>query len=363
MRIFYDGEVHKIAPNQGVSRYFYKLISRLPESCTPLLTTYASGVDYPSHPNLQLFKYKKFRPRRLSKRLEKYYFNKISSSNKFDIAHPTYYSLLSQQEISKYSCPIVLTVWDMIHELFSQQMDIDGSQAEEKRKAIHAAQIIICISENTKKDLLEKYSLPESKVKVTYLASGINASIAYGSEIVPSRPYYLYVGGRTIGYKNFDGLLSAFAKAVSVRPDLALCVVGQPLNQGEKKMIAELKLANHIEHYICPNDCHLAKLYRCSIALIYPSLYEGFGIPPLEAMSCGTVAIASDCSSIPEVVGDAGILFNPKATFDLADILLSLVDNSLERDRLIAKGHQRAKMFSWDKTVAQTFDIYRSVSS
>ncbi len=86
MRIFYDGEVHKIAPNQGVSRYFYNLIGRLPESCTPLLTTYASGVDYPSHPNLQLFKYKKFRPRRLSKRLEKYYFNKISSSNKFDLA-------------------------------------------------------------------------------------------------------------------------------------------------------------------------------------------------------------------------------------------------------------------------------------
>ncbi|PSB32747.1 glycosyltransferase family 4 protein [Chlorogloea sp. CCALA 695] len=362
MRIFYDGLVYKVSPNRGVSRYFHNIISKLPENCTPLLTTYDSGVNYPSHPNLQLFKYKKLKLAWISSLLEQYYFNSVSNSNKFDIAHPTYYSLFTRQEISKYNCPVVLTVWDMIHELFSEQIDVSGWQAEKKRKAIYAAQIIICISENTKKDLLERYSLPESQVKVTYLASSINASIAYGTESVPFRPYYLYVGERNSKYKNFNSLLSAFAKAVSVRSDLALCVVGQPINQREKKLIGKFKLANHIEHYSYPNDCHLAKLYRCSIALVYPSLYEGFGIPPLEAMSCGTVAIASDCSSIPEVVGDAGILFNPQATLDLADILLSLIDNSLERERLIAKGYQRANMFSWDKTVAQTFDIYRSVT-
>ncbi len=362
MQIFYDGQVYKLAPAQGISRYFANIISRLPKDYTPLVTTYSSGVNYPCHPNIQLFKYKKFRPGRVASWLEKYYFNWVSQSTKFDLAHPTYYSLLSRQEISNYSCPVVLTVWDMIHELFATQMDSSGQHAEEKRKAIHAAHTIICISENTKKDLLERYSLPENKVKVTYLASGINATIAYGSESVPSRPYYLYVGSRDRGYKNFDGLLSAFAKTASVRPDLALCVVGLPLNQIEKKMIAELKLTDRIEHYSYANDCHLAKLYRCSIALVYPSLYEGFGIPPLEAMSCGTVAIAADCSSIPEVVGDAGILFNPQATLDLADILLSLLDNSLERDRLIAKGHQRAKMFSWDNTVAQTLNIYSSVA-
>lgn len=362
MQIFYDGQAYKIVPTQGISRYFANIISRLPESYIPLVTTYTSGVNYPSHPNLKLFKYKKFRPGRLSSWLEKYYFNSVSNSNKFDLAHPTYYTLLSRQEISKYSCPVVLTVWDMIHEIFPDQMDARGQQAEEKRKAIHAAQIIICISENTKKDLLERYSLPENKVKVTYLASGINASIAHGSEPVPSRPYYLHVGSRDRGYKNFDGLLSSFAKAVSVQPDLALCLVGSPLNQIEKQLIAQLKLARHIEHYSHANDCHLAKLYRCSIGLVYPSLYEGFGIPPLEAMSCGTVAITADCSSLPEVVGDAGILFNPQSTLDLTDILLFLLDNSLERDRLIVKGHQRAKMFSWDRTVAQTLDIYRSVA-
>lgn len=362
MRIFYDGQVYKLSPNRGISRYFANIISRLPDSYTPLLTTYNSGVNNPFHPNLQIFKYRRFKPQRLAYWLEKYYFRSVTASNSFDVAHPTYYSLLSSQEINTYHCPVVLTVWDMIHELFSEQMDPCGQYAEEKRKAIFAAQIIICISENTKKDLLERYSLPENRVKVTYLASGIDTSIAYGLEPVPSRPYYLYVGSRDSGYKNFDGLLSAFAKAASVQSDISLCVVGSPFNRTEKKMIVDLGLNNRIDHYSHASDNHLAKLYRCSIALVYPSLYEGFGIPPLEAMSCGTATIAANCSSIPEVVGDAGILFDPQAISDLADILLFLFDNSIERDRLVAKGYERAQLFSWDKTAAKTINVYQSLS-
>jgi glycosyltransferase involved in cell wall biosynthesis len=111
------------------------------------------------------------------------------------------------------------------------------------------------------------------------------------------------------------------------------------------------------------SDAQLAKLYRCSAAFVYPSLYEGFGIPPLEAMSCGGVVVASDCSSIPEVVGDAGMLFNPNAIGDLTDILLFLLDNPLERDHLITKGLERSKQFSWEKTAAQTFNIYSSIAN
>lgn len=363
MRVLYDGQIYGISANGGISRYFENIISRLPENFTPFLTTCQTRrVNYPVHPNLKAFRYERFgfRPGRVSYWLEKYYFRAITAFNKVNIAHPTYYSLLTQQEISKYQCPVVLTVWDMIHEIFSEQIDPNGQQALSKRKAILAAQAIICISKNTKKDLLERYSLPENKVTVTYLASGIDESFGYGSEPVPSRPYYLYVGGR-VSYKNFDGLLSAFAKAASVRPDIALCVVGSPLNQTEEKLVADLKLSDRIVHYRYASDRHLAKLYRCSIALVYPSLYEGFGIPPLEAMSCGTVVVAANCSSIPEVVGDAGLLFDPRSIGDLADILLFLLDNSTERDRLIAKGYQRSQIFSWDKTVAQTLDVYRSV--
>jgi glycosyltransferase involved in cell wall biosynthesis len=366
MRILYDGQIYTLQSAGGISRYFASLINKLPNNFVPALTVApvlkTTNINYPSHPNLTIaFNRKfKFRPNCVSYWIEQQYHNILPLLNPFDVIHPSYYSLLKPQEISKYRSPNVLTVWDMINEIFPEQTDPSGQLAEEKRQALLAARAIICISENTKKDLLNRYPSLENRVTVTYLASEIDASLSHGSEQVPYRPYYLYVGSRA-SYKNFDSLLVAFAKAASVQPEIALCVVGSPFNETEEKLIADLKLSDRIEHYGYASDRHLAKLYRCSVAFVYPSLYEGFGIPPLEAMSCGTAVVASNCSSIPEVVGDAGILFNPKSTHDLADILLSLLDNSTERDRLISKGYQRSQKFSWDKTVAQTLDVYRSV--
>ncbi|MEQ8972133.1 MAG: glycosyltransferase family 1 protein [Coleofasciculus sp. C1-SOL-03] len=362
MRILYDGAIYANQPAGGINRYFANLISRLPENIKPALTTcQPQTINYPAHPNLETFYYQRFglRPGFISYWLEQKYFQTIALFNNFNIIHPTYYSLLINQEFRRCKYPIVLTVWDMIHELFGKPIVPKGLEVEKKRQAILAAQAIICISENTKNDLLELYSLPEDKVTITYLASEIDISLSYGSEPVPSRPYFLYVGGRA-GYKNFDGLLAAFAKVTSVQPDITLCVVGSPFKETEVKLIAELNLSAHIEHYGYASDTHLAKLYRCSIALVYPSLYEGFGIPPLEAMSCGSAVVASNCSSIPEVVGDASILFDPKSSSDLADSLLFLLDHPLERDRLIDRGYQRSKSFSWDKTVAQTLEVYRT---
>jgi glycosyltransferase involved in cell wall biosynthesis len=362
MRILYDGQIYKYQAAGGITRYFANLINRLPQNFIPYLTIpQQKEVIYPIHPNLRACKYKLFSPLRLSQIGEKYYYQAITALNKFDLAHPTYYCLLTQQELNKYSCPVVLTVYDMIHEIFRDKIDPKGEHIQLKRKAILSVHKLICISENTKKDLIEWYSIPEDNIIVTYLAAGIDASLAYGNERVPSSPYYLYVGSRDPSYKNFDNLLLAFANIVSVYPEITLCVVGYPFNETELKRITELKLTDRIERYTYASDTHLAKLYRCSVAFVYPSFYEGFGIPPLEAMSCGTPVVASNCSSIPEVVGDAGLLFNPNSVSDLTDSLLFLFDNPIERDRLIAKGFQRAKAFSWDKTVDQTLEVYYSL--
>lgn len=364
MRILYDGNIYKlytVRSSGGVIRYFYNLISRLPEKSTPhLTTTQHPKVTYPVHLNLKLWEYKPFRPTLIYRSLEKYYFRAIATFNHFDIAHPTYYSLLTQKDFNQYRYPVVLTIYDMVHEIFRDKIDPKGEQVELKRKAISSADRLICISENTKKDLMKWHSVPEEKITVTYLAAGIDSSLAYGDEPIPSRPYYLYVGSRDASYKNFDTLLLAFSNVVSVNPEITLCVVGYPFDQTEIKRITELNLSDRIELYNYASDAHLAKLYRCSVAFVYPSLYEGFGIPPLEAMSCGTPVVASNGSSIPEVIGEAGLLFNPKSVSDLTDILLSLLDSSTERDRLIAKGYERAKVFSWDKTVAQTLEVYQS---
>jgi glycosyltransferase involved in cell wall biosynthesis len=363
MKILYDGQIYASQIAGGINRYFGNIIDRLPQDAHPTLTTThrTNKLHYPTHPNLRLQEFRNFRPARISNRLRTRYFRWLGDRADYDIQHPTYYDRLTNQPFSQTRSPIVITVYDMIHELFADTIDPEGYTTRLKREAIAAADAILCISESTKIDLLRYFPHVEAKITVTHLASEFSRDWAYGDEPVPPVPYFLYVGGRTKEYKNFDTLLFAFSKAVSIHPEIQLCVVGSAFNESEQQQIAELNLTDRIQHYQYATDTHLAKLYRCAQAFIYPSLYEGFGIPPLEAMACGTVVIAADSSSIPEVVGDAGILFPPKAAGDLADIMLDLLDSPSERDRLIAKGFDRCQQFSWDKTAEQTVAVYRSL--
>jgi glycosyltransferase involved in cell wall biosynthesis len=250
----------------------------------------------------------------------------------------------------------------MIHDLFPNYTMNAAAEIEMKRRAVLNAQAVICISENTKQDLLNLYSIPERKVSVIHLASGIDATLSHGHDPVPTNPYFLYVGMRA-GYKNFDRLLRAFANAFGSSTEITLCVVGSQFSPNEQELIAQLNLRNRIEFYGEVSDTQLAKLYRCSVGFVYPSLYEGFGIPLLEAMSCGTAVIASNCSSIPEVVGDAGVCFDPTSVDEMSAALLLLANNPTYRERLVEKGQNRARMFSWEKTVEQTLNVYQSVQN
>lgn len=363
MRILYDGTIFGLQKAGGINRYFLNLIGGLPEECTPVYTTLGRypGSE-PVHPNLQTRLWGlRFRPRRLSGWLEQGYFRTVFSLERFDIVHPTYYSLLSGDPLARCRRPLVLTVWDMIHELFAEQMDPTGTQAEMKRRAIQAARAIICISESTRRDLLARFDLAGKHVSVIPLASELDPALDDGWRPSPDRPYYIYVGGR-FGYKNFDGLLTAFAKVASVRSELLLRVVGPLFTTQEERYIESLGLTGRIDHQGQVSDGRLVSLYRHSLALVYPSLYEGFGIPPLEAMSCGTAVIASNCSSIPEVVGDAALLVDPRSTAELAEGLLFLADRPLEREALVARGGCRSRLFSWARTTRETLRVYANVA-
>ncbi|GBF80947.1 glycosyltransferase family 4 protein [Aphanothece sacrum] len=362
MRILYDGQIYKYQVTGGINRYFSNIIKGLSNNYYPtLLTENNRDLNYPEHPNLKIIRWhQKFRPERVRILVDKLYAEAINRFNNFDIVHPTYYSLVNRQSIESYRLPMAITVYDMIHELFANNLPDSRFTIPIKRKAIMAAQAIICISENTKQDLINLYAVPEEKIWVTYLAPEIDISLSYSSETIPQAPYYVFIGSRS-KYKNFDRLLSAFAQVCDVESDLKLCVIGAPFNKQELKMIDDLKLDNRLENYGYVTDTHLAKLYRNSIALVYPSLYEGFGIPPLEAMACETAVIASNCSSIPEVVGEAALLFNPESIDDLIESLRFLLKNPIERDNFIQKGKERTKLFSWEKTVSQTIDVYRSL--
>jgi glycosyltransferase involved in cell wall biosynthesis len=360
MRILYDGGASQEQGAGGIKRYFANLISRLPEDFEPHFTTCRTTDETePSHPRLRIHRFRRFRPQRFSLKFEKAFFARVEDAGIFDIAHPTYYSLLSQREVSRYRRPVVITVWDMIHEIFPQ-LDPTGSLVARKHRAIEAADAILCISQNTKQDLLARYKVDEDKVLVTYLAANLKPTLVNDENRTPSRPYFLYVGARA-GYKNFHGLLSAFAAATTLAPDFILCVVGPRFDSSEEQKIAEFGLSGKVENYGAVSDSELATLYQRSVALVYPSLYEGFGIPPLEAMQCGTLVVASNRSSIPEVVGDAGILFDPERQDALTDILVHLARNPEARQPFIERGHARVRQFSWDETARQTVGVYRNL--
>jgi glycosyltransferase involved in cell wall biosynthesis len=155
--------------------------------------------------------------------------------------------------------------------------------------------------------------------------------------------------------------LDAFSNVAERQKDVRLCVVGAPFTHDEKRSMADLKIDGRVDHVGYIIDEFLAKLYRGSVAFVYPSWYEGFGIPLLEAMACGTPVLASDCTSIPEVVGDAALLFDPQSGEELTEGLLRLLSSESIRKDLIEKGYQRVKLFSWDTTVTKTIDVYKSL--
>ncbi|MFL6416148.1 MAG: glycosyltransferase family 4 protein, partial [Bryobacteraceae bacterium] len=230
------------------------------------------------------------------------------------------------------------------------------------RTMIEAADAIICISENTKADLQERYAIPDARITVTPLASDLGREMSFGPETVPKPPFVLFIGNRGI-YKNFIRTVLGFSRVVELWPELTLCIVGEALHDHELELVQALGLTLRISQVGFVDDAHLAKLYRCSEALIYPSLYEGFGIPPLDAMACGTVVISSDRSSLPEVVGNAAIIVNPESVDELADAILSLRELGGKREALIDRGIKHASHFTWEETTRRTVEVYKSVAA
>jgi glycosyltransferase involved in cell wall biosynthesis len=295
----------------------------------------------------------------LSKWFEPKYFRFIDWHEKADVCHPTYYRRLTRQPMVSTKMPVVLTVYDLIHEIFPQETDQTGYKAAEKAEALKRADAIICISENTKSDLIRLYSIAESKVSVIPLATELCCTSCMAGGLGPV-PYFLYVGGRS-WYKNFTTLLQAFAEVSRNNPELRLRIVGSVFTQLESQQAERLGILDKVDVTGQIADEQLVEAYSRCLAFVYPSLYEGFGIPLLEAMACGAPVIAAATSSIPEVVGGGALLFDPRSVSELSARMRDLLGDCSLRASLVAKGKQRANEFSWERTARETVEVYRQV--
>ncbi len=253
-----------------------------------------------------------------------------------------------------FAAPRVTIVHDMIHELFPQHFPNGDPTAAWKAAAIAAADHIVCISENTRTDLIARH--PAAAAKSTVIALGCDAWPA-GPALVHPRRYLLFVGHRG-GYKNFAGLIAALALAGDAADCDVIAVGGGSFTAAEQATIASARMAARF-HQRGADDAGLAAAYRGAAALVYPSLYEGFGLPPLEAMAAGTPVIAIRASSVPEVCGDAALYADPGDIEGLAAAIIAVLGDPARRAVLVAAGCARVAGFGWDRAAAQWRQLCR----
>jgi glycosyltransferase involved in cell wall biosynthesis len=272
-----------------------------------------------------------------------------------DVIHETYYY---KYPLGPKSASRVLTIHDMIHEKFESHFQYGDKTSKYKAAAASRADHIICVSESTKNDVIDILGIKPEKITVIHLGFDLMTSTDDFVEY-KGKNYLLYVGNRG-GYKNFLPLLEAYASSQMLCSKYNfICFGGGAFNDQELKAIHTLNLNPKNVIQLSGDDSQLACYYKNASAFVYPSLYEGFGIPPLEAMSFGCPVVCSNASSIPEIVGDAAMFFDPYDKQSMQTVIEMVINSKEIKKSLIAKGYLRIKEFSWDKSAAATLNVYK----
>jgi glycosyltransferase involved in cell wall biosynthesis len=367
VKVAFDHQIFSFQPYGGVSRYFFELASRLPNNGVADVSVVA-----PWHVNKYLAESGSRFTRGRYVNVPPYTIGGISvvpMANQLvaplawrgtnpDIVHETYFATKPVGRGRRR----VVTVYDMIHELFAEEFPDAKRLTAAKRAAVKRADHVICISENTQRDLVRLYDINPAQTSVVHLGYSMttDSNAAKAKDDHDERmPVLLYVGNRR-GYKNFSTLLQAYASSPILREFELIAFGGPPLLPDEQEEIKALGLTDRVR-YESGSDQKLAARYRAAAAFVCPSKYEGFGLPPLEAMGHGCPVVCSSGGSIPEVVGDAGAYFDPTDAEDLRKTLERVATTEELRADLRARGYARLGAFSWDKCAAATAEIYKQI--
>jgi glycosyltransferase involved in cell wall biosynthesis len=370
--IVVDSVIFQSQVRGGISRLFSEILPRMCEADDALhislLTQGRLKQSLPKHRHIRHRSVPAFerylRPtcvwRFVLPRIKHFTYNLWTGTGEGKIWHSTYYTM--PEKWTGYS---VATVHDMVFELFPQYYNGPDSDLfrQRKRISVQRADAVICVSDTTRQDVLRLYKLDTDRVHVVHNAcSDIFRRLDYADlpgSVQVEQPFLLYIGNRA-RYKNFDLL----AKAYSLwhrRKEIALVLVGgRSFSESEQRLMEELAVAKQVKLLMDVDDETLCCLYNRAVAFVYPSLYEGFGMPLLEAMACGCPVIASRIPSTVEVAGDCPIYFDPTDVDDLVKAFDVALSEGRDSER-IQTGLEKVKSYSWDKTAAQTLKIYRSV--
>ena len=359
--VLYDHQAFEMQRFGGISRYFCEIARRLHMhydvpvhfSVNYYFTTWRVGKHVIPMPRFIFKHYKKYFMRKNHNRVVQ----ALCEGGNY-VFHPTYYDPYFLRYIGRH--PYVVTVHDMIHEKFYDMFTDAEIVTWQKRETILHADRIIAISENTKKDIVEILGVNPEKIDVIYHATGMKPFDGCPRLKLP-KYYILYVGDRA-PYKNFQRFMEAFARLRRDFPDLHVVCTGKPLHKSERVPLDYLDIWKYFLQ-IKASDRDLAELYARAQCFVYPSLYEGFGIPILEAWACHCPVALSRASCFPEIAAEAGCYFNPMSVDSMVEAIASLLRSEDERRRLVAAGDARLKLFSWEKAARATEAVYRRVLS
>jgi len=361
MKILFDHQAFTNQKYGGISRYFANLhyginTSSDAASKLGLLFTHNAYVNKNSLPAGGLLERVVKKQSRRNK-YNKWYCRHLLEQGNYDVFHPTYYNPYFLDLVKK---PFVITVHDMIHELYPHYFAAqDYLTAGYKAEVIKRADHIIAISECTKRDLQKFYAIPDEKITVVYHGFKMNGDSARVTDIETGGKYLLYVGDRA-GYKNFELFIKATAPLLLKHNLQLICAGGGSFASAEQDLLSELDIFNRAKQ-ISASDAKLAALYTHAEAFIYPSLYEGFGLPVLEAFYNRCPVIMSNTSSLPEVGGQAAQYFDPLSQASIANAIEAVISNKTVQNELRNLGKQRLSMFDFNNTLMQTINVYKQV--
>ena len=335
--LLFDGIVFSLQETGGISVLFSEIIARMPAASYELMgfrerpPAALAGAAYSYH-----------RPRPFER------LRRARASGAFSVFHSTYYRLPATKRLK-----VVTTVYDFVSERFGpvHRRAIHGFQ---KRQALAGSDRIICISESSRRDLLEfsGRSLADRAVVIPLAASDAFHPVS-GVAVLPQ---VLFVGKRG-GYKNFAAVVEALA---TLRDLTLVCVGGGAFTPPEAGLL-QRRLPGRYRHAGYLSTAALNDEYTRSLCLVYPSLHEGFGLPILEAMRAGCPVIAVNGSSIPEVAGEAALLLEAGRPEEIREAIQQAAVTAT-RNELVSRGRDRAALFSWDETFRRTVAVYEELA-
>lgn len=368
LTVLVDGVIYGLQSYGGISRYFTETLMRLglhwndiqvvlhlPRRCraNPPRAKWISCIKDPN-----------FKPERIFRDVCKSIGKTMAKMKHPKVFHSTYYTSPYWPRLKT-----VVTVHDFIHEKFPSLMGSSRDFVIQKKRVIEKADAIVAVSKATRHDILSYTNVEESRVRVVH--HGVSEAffpVSSDEDILAFRqtrgilgPYWIYVGLRGL-YKNFGSLLRAFSQVAEETKGHLVAIGGETaLESWQVEYLIRNRLENRLHLLHGLDDKELRAAYSGAAAFVFPSLAEGFGIPALEAMACGTPVLLSDIPVFREVAVDAALYFDPHEVEALAQAMLQVLEEPV-RQSLIEKGSRRARCFSWDDSAEKLGSIYMSLA-